>query len=423
MSNLVTAYGDRGRLVEGLLPDPLFDLLAVFDIDATPAPAAVTSAAETRMAEVTAKADAWVAELGNMQSVNILTALIEAAGFDDEAFTLRHWVWRYYRRGEDADGPSYWRYQHRFGHQLLERGVLGHDVDATPKMDGSITFRVGWGDLKLKPEDNAWQFLFRAWNQGHRPIAWVEMALIVGLTRDVTTARNTIRLVRSKEEEVKDHLTFVDAVIVGAWIHEMAGNFSDGLEWVDRALRLVQAYGDEPRRAALCAHRARFLVRVGRTAEAHEPLRDGLAIAGRLALRVATADLEMSAGILALAESDFVRGKDLLGRAWGGYFNQQHEPRRVFCQIERTRAVCLAGDPQTAIRESVDLLDKYRGYGPHFFLASAEVFARTGNFTVARQHLQHAVDYGEVTANEWVHSEAQRLGELFDEFEARRTQG
>lgn len=426
MRDLVAAWGDRGRFLDGDLPATLERLAercgAPRDARAAHAPALEEDPGAARRAEVTARAEAWAASLEGMQTVNLLTALLQAAGAEEDAFTFRHWVWRYYRRGTDAETASYWRYQHQFGQQLLARGALGHDVDVMPAMESGLRRRVGHGQLALEPEENAWQFLGRAWTDGHRPLAYVELAYILALTRDVTKARNTIKLVRDTALAERDLRTFVDAVIVGGWVHEMAGNFSDGLDWTDRALEIVREVGDEPRRAALAAHRVRFLARIGRGAEALALLADARTVAQRLALASTAADLELGAGILANEERDWPRATEALGRALEGYTGHGPETRLVPCLTELALAYYRAGDPAQAMRsieQGEALLGKYRSYAPHHYLNTAALFAFDGQFGAARGDLDRAVDAGEATRNPWVAGEAERLRAWFTEIEAR----
>ena len=165
MRELAAAFGDRGEVLEGTLPDVLVDLAAALGTTA-PDPDASAPVVDWH-ARLAAGTTAWIDSLGTMPALTMFIALVDANGDDPWMLDFLLYFRRYYRTEEHTvdpalGTPAYWRYEYQFGRRLLERGR--HTPNQHDRDDGQrlLSSRV----ISFQRYEDALNFLGNAANRG-----------------------------------------------------------------------------------------------------------------------------------------------------------------------------------------------------------------------------------------------------------------
>ena len=152
-----------------------------------------------------------------------------------------------------------------------------------------------------------------------------------------------------------------------AIVYEILMQYADGLEWLEIAHRYAATFGDEPRRARLCAELARFLSMKQRYDEAHERVQEGLVIADRLDLDITRLHLLSAQGSVLIEERRAEEALSVLDESVAGLRNAGWRP-----SLTRTLIDCCYGRLRTGdltemealTDELFDLTEVYPGYRP-----------------------------------------------------------
>ena len=174
---LANEYGPKAAVELGTLPDWLFAVLETAGIELLGAP--VVSEHEDdggrgeRLQTVAGRARSWAADLGDMAAINILAALLDGAGDEEQSFRLLRQVWKHYRRSKDCEGPRYGRFCFNVGSRLLDYGELRTEdeiqmLEAARDHDAEAFRRATTAGISPSMMAfSAFQFLGRAESLGH----------------------------------------------------------------------------------------------------------------------------------------------------------------------------------------------------------------------------------------------------------------
>ena len=247
-----------------------------------------------RQAALTTGVGQWVETVGNLSAINILTSVVEGVS-TRAAFVLIRTARGQALQDADRTSDGYWRFQVNFGRHLLERGYFGQDLSARETIDA-----IGTGALDEADFDDAFRILTRASMRGNRIDALGLAARTHAYRGEFPVALELVKSYRTIAVEHHHHLAIFEAFLSGAVVHTMMGNWSGGLEWLEGAYPTLKQYGDEPRRARLCAELGRFLAWAERYDDAERYLDEGLAIAHQLKLGLLMAHLHAARGYFEL---------------------------------------------------------------------------------------------------------------------------
>ncbi len=398
IQQLIADYGASSRIIDGALPDALHQLQTA--IGQTPLQAPDAAGTADRLAEVTGRAQGWADQLGNMQAVNIFSALMDAAGGEENTLRLLRRVWRFYRGADDTSGYTYWRYNYNYGRRLAERGELGQDVGDTE----DFLERVKRGEAELSQLDNGYQFLARAASEGHLPPAYIDLAYVYALLGGPQKGLDLIEPVLSAMLEQKAGLQYADACSITADICELTGAWSTGLDYLERAYPIIEAYGDDPRRARLCTQFARMLAFKERYDEALARADEGLRIAERLSLQTIHADALAAHGLIALSRNQYDVALSHLMDAHHFYARTGRRPRQVIVLLDIARAAFFSGSEER-LNTALDALrehgPEFPGLEPHFHVLMVELLYHNRQPDGMRTYLTHLRESATETRNRW----------------------
>jgi hypothetical protein len=469
IQDVLDLHGERGHVVEGTLPDWLLELTDAAGLER---PAEPPTDDGDPAAALRDRAAAWVDSLGDMAALNVLVALVGAAGDPDASYALLRRTWKTYRRSKDALGPGYARFLLNLGSRMLELGELGaaldpEGVDDTAAWENAFQFLarattvavVAQEDAERHPgaeaatggvsDEESEDAQLRAASVGQIDTAdLVRRARLArenperygALRRSLelgiealaqagrleiyrgATARGTVCLniaLRASEELGRPRATLVVFLNL-AEPYEMLGRWQPGAEILDGLHELADLWGDEPRRAHVCAEHARLLARCDRGDEAYERAAEGIRIAERLGLPGARA---ANVAALGLAENLRERPRDavpLLTEAAGTFRSCGRVPALVRTLLDLFGASWSVGNDQElgdlfarTQDELHPLLDVVQGYEPHFFLLQAEMELADGRDDSGLARLARAREVGALCENAWIAANADRIEQAY----------
>ena len=361
MRALADDWGSSAELVEGVLPDWLLAVPAAVEIDLT-TPAEV--APVDRTPAIAAHAAAWASSLGEMVTVAVIAGLLDSSGREELAFDLLRRTIRSTSPRRSMDEPGYATFNYQVAHRLLERGRFDYGMDTQQGRKVERTNAAGEFTYSPFTANDCFQCLNRAATlvRGH-----VGMGLYNtywGMPQDGA------EMIRAARRQAGDHgevATFIDACAALGVVYEILMHYADGLDWLERAHSSTKSWGDEPRRARVCAELARFYSTKQRFDEAHERVAEGLAIADRLSLVDTRLRLLSARGCVLVEQRRTAEALAVLTAAADGLRQLGRRPALARTLIDVGYAQFQAQDwtaMETATDELIDLTDVYVGYRP-----------------------------------------------------------
>ena len=334
-----------------------------------------------------------------------MAELLESSGRPELAYQLL--VKTYNSAGEirDPEAPGYARYNYQLGRRLLEQGNFDCPIDP---YYGRKARREGYDPFTA---NDCFQCLHRGMS-GNFADGFIAMGLYEALRGYPETGAERLRSVRKRAQDLGAILPFVDACRTLAIVYEILMKYSDGLEWLDLALKYARRIGDEPRRARVCAELARFLAAKHQFEESHQRLREGNTIAQRLDLRAAQMELWSAEASVLVYEERGAEAAALIERTVPALREAGFRPLLLRTQIDGGYASYQTRDQVLIDRvhdEIYDLADSYPGYAPLVALMNARLAKCTGDAESARRNAQEAKRLGEIYQNSGVIEEANIL--------------
>jgi SIR2-like domain len=377
----------------------------------------------------------WLDDLGPMAVVNILSSMLKSSGMGPEALLLMRKTWRSYRRPDDAHDPSYARYNYNYGMALLERGFVRNPIALADDMSNV-------GEWREHADQNAFEYLARSYDASKLPVAGAQLACVLAYRGQVGEAIALAADVTDEALARNAKLELCDIAIASAVIYDIVQMFTPAVAQLRRCLQAATDFGDEPRRAMLCALLGRFLTYGRHFEEADRFIAEADRIGRRLDLRPVLlasqaargawlADSDASAESAVRTLQDVVATIDALDDVPLAVKADLLQPdsaptitkgrHSMVCRIllDLNRAAAIAGDAD-AMNRALDVLDElvtgaFLGYCPHYYLAHAECLHIYGDETqraFAVDLVRRARRLGEDFKNPWVAQAA-------DVFEAR----
>ena len=410
MSDLV-AQCPNGSFASGTFPGLLVDAATTMGAAAAPAPppAADEDALRAeRLASLTAGVDAWVDRLGDLPATNILGAVIEGVS-TRAAFVLLTTARGRVLNGVDRTTDGYWRFQVNLGRHLLERGIAGQDLPLSETIE-----RIERGELDGEDPDDAFRILARASLRGNRPDAAPLLARLLAYRGRYPMALEIVKSFRHQAIEARHPLAILEAFLSAATVHALMGNWSGGLEWLEQGYPRLERYGDEPRRARLCARLGRFLAWAERYDEAERYLEDGVAVAGQLKQGLVLAELHAAWGYLELDRGRPAEAVQHLAPACRTFRKAELTSPLLPALLDLSEAAFRAGQNDLsfeALGEVEADLGAYPGLAGHYFHRVAVMLILGGKLDEARGFATKLRDEGPRTGNEWFTLTADALQE------------
>ena len=356
MRALADDWGPSAALVEGALPEWIVAL-------AGSAPTSSVAAVD-RSPAIAAHAAAWASSLGEMVTVSVMAGLLESSGREELAFDLLRRTLRSTSPRRSMDEPGYATFNYQVGHRLLERGTFDYGIDT---QQGRKVARVNeQGEFTYSPftANDCFQCLHRSseFVRGH-----VDLGLYHtywGMPQD---GAEMIRAARQQAIDQRSVATFIDACAALAVVYEILMQYADALDWLEHAYRLTRSWGDEPRRARVCAELARFYAVKQRYDEAHERVAEGLVIADRLSLGDTRLRLLSAQGSVLVEQRRTAEALAALTAAADGLRRLGRRPALTRTLIDLGYAQFQAQDwaaMESATDELIDVTDILVGYRP-----------------------------------------------------------
>jgi tetratricopeptide (TPR) repeat protein len=352
-----------------------------------------------RLSTLAAGVGAWVDTVGDLSAINILGAVIEGAT-TRAAFLLFRKARPRVLRAPDRQTDGYWRFQVNFGRHLLERGYLGQDLRAAETIAS-----IEQGGQDEADVDDAFSILTRAAVRGNRIDAAPLLARVHAYRGDYRFAMELVKRFRQAAVEGQHELAMQEAFISGATVHALVGNWSAGLEWLEAAYPRLIRFGDEPRRARLCAHLGRFLAWMERYDEAEKFLREGAAITAHLKLGLIQAELHSAWGYLEMDRGNAAEAVGHLKFAAATFSRAELTSPLLPILLDLSEAAFRADQNDLSIEALggvEDQLDRYPGLAGHYHHRVALMLILAGQFAEARTFLARARAAGEAMGNAWV---------------------
>lgn len=391
MRALLDAWGARGVVSEGVLPQSLLELAECVGVAVTPvADDGSHPPWKDRLAERT---HAWVHSLGTVSAVNMFTALVDANGDDDQLLRYLMFFRRYYRSTEDALRPRYWRFEHNLGRRLLDRGLIG---TIEPEAAGLVPEALG-RDVEARDYVDALQFLARAAQLGRLPEAEADLTRLLALKVGHGRVRGNVQaLVARLANERADPASYEIALLAAEFAEEL-GETDNGVLFSRLAFAIAQEMGDEPRRAGALARGARLLALVKDYDTAVELTTEALGIASRLALPVLEGDALAARGMVDVLRSCDAEAVEPLTRACALFRRMQRRPRLALALCDLARAQYYAGQGEraaAALEECQRLAELLPGLHIQGLLAELEILEHAGQQAEARRIAERLIEAG-----------------------------
>lgn len=426
VARMQQAYGaNKAEVIEGDLNDWLIQAFHL------PAPATFAMAGPPPVKERIA---AWVGQLGDISMVNILCSLLKSAGHEPDALWLMRKTFRSYRSPADTGVPTYARYNYNYnyGLSLLERGLIHNPVALADDLSNMT-------DWKWHADQNAFEFLGRAYNQGGLLPAGAALASLMALRGEVGRALGLAGEVTKAALGTTSKSDLCDLAIFTATIYDIVHLFRPVAAQLVGCIDYAKQLGDEPRRARLCAEVARAFTNAGEPLQADKYLAESMNIAERLGLHSVLLQAESIRGLRLMTDDpeaavrslrqvrDVLRAQDdvplythldLAEADTAPVAIKGRNPLLGRVLLNLATAGMLAGDSQV-VNQALDELDEltvewFQGYCPHYYLLYAECLMISGeaeNAPVIADLLQRARQVGENSGNPWVQQAAGVLDE------------
>ena len=349
--------------------------------------------------------------------------MLKSAGLENAALWLMRKTFRNYRSGKDTLDPGYPRFNYNYGKSLLERGFIRNPVTLA---DDHSNF-MEW---KRHADQNAFEFLGRAYNQGRLLSAGGALASLMALRGEVGRAMQLADELADAASSSAAKSDLCDVAIFSATIYDIVGMFHPGAAQLIGCLDRTRQLGDEPHRAILCIELGGLLANAREPANADNFLAEGASVANRLGLdsvllhaaavrglRLLPSDPE--AAVKQLREvRDVLRAQDdvpLYARV------DLNEPEAtavaikgrhpLLCRVllDLAAASMFAADNAT-LNQTLDDLDDltvewFPGYCPHYYLIYAECLMLSDgpeNRPMIQSLLGRARQVGDTSGNPWV---------------------
>jgi NAD-dependent SIR2 family protein deacetylase len=424
VAELVAAYGDeKADVVRGDLRTWVADTFGLPAwADPNPSDAGAGPPVKARIVE-------WVEQLGPMAVVNILCSMLKSSGMDADAFWLLRKTWKSYRDSKDADNPSYARYHYNFGMSLFDAGLMANPLTLAPDMSNLI-------EWKRHADQDAYQFLGRAYGSNKLLAPGAYLGATMALRGNVGHGMQLLAEVTDAAIQRREPLEYCDVAIASAVVYDIVQFFRPPIEQFRGCLERLEAAGDEPRRATICALLGRFLTYAQQYDEAGSFLNEADRIAERLDLRsvrlmsagarglwLADSGTSPQEGVYVLsALSEVIRQSDAVPLATmvdlaapddAPTVITGRNPARCRVLLDLTRAALLAGDADV-VNRTLDELDEYTldpflGYRPHFLLTYAQCMLTMDepqSHALAAELIDKARALGNEGGNPWVREAA-----------------
>jgi hypothetical protein len=380
LRELVAAWGARGAFVGGALPEWLVALRDA--LGAAPAaagqPAPTAEPADADWPGILAeRCRAWVHSLGTVPALNMFTSLVDTNADDDQMLRYLMFFRRYYRSTEDAQMPTYWRFEYNLGRRLLDRGLIG-TID--PHEDGLVL--EGQRDVEAQAYADAFQFLARSADASFGG-AMIEgqadlircLALKLGHGH---VSGNVSALIKSlpPELEIGDARRTLQICWLAAEFGEEFGNLEAALMHAQIAYHLARALGDEPRRGAIAARAARICALKNQYGDAEWLADEASQIGARLSLPVLRGDALAARGMLDVLRSRDPDAVAPLDQACALFRRNKRRPRLAYalCDLARARYYSGSADgANSALEEARGLARLLPGLAVQALLAEMEL--------------------------------------------------
>jgi hypothetical protein len=231
-------------------------------------------------------------------------------------------------------------------------------------------------------------------------------------------------------------LELCDIALASAVVYDIVQLFQGPAVQLAQCIAIAKEIGDEPRRAALCAHQARFLIYLKLFEEADAAICEADSIARRLDLRAVLLASNTVRGLwLAESGASTEKGMVLLKEVVAAIHAQDNIPlvtkidlarpddapalikgrNPALCRVllDLNGAAQIAGDVEV-MNQTLDELDEllttetqaFVGYYPHYCLSYAQCLLLFGAEGDARERakelIQRARSVGEESGNPWV---------------------
>jgi hypothetical protein len=152
--SLLDAYGEKAHHIEATLNDTFSRALAMLNLNILGEPAIIDP--DSR-GTVEAKLNNWAESLQPYEAINVLSALLDAGGEEEAAWTLLHHTWKS-RLSRDSTGEHYARYQYNYANHCLLTGEMQYEetpqnfLRSQEKVSQSMASFALWNLYRARPE-------------------------------------------------------------------------------------------------------------------------------------------------------------------------------------------------------------------------------------------------------------------------------
>jgi hypothetical protein len=357
--------------------------------------------------------------------------MLKSSCLEHEAWWLLRKTFESYRAPYDTATVSYQRYNYNYGRSLFDSGLIQNPVALADDHSNLV-------EWKPHADQNAFEFLSRAYEQGGLLPAGSTLAALMAFRGEVGRAMGLLRVVTEDAIKREAWLDLCDIAIDSAVIYDIVQIFSPAALQLEALLEKAIALGDEPRRALLCAHLGRFLTYMQASPKADAMLNDAEQIAERLGLEKVRLTARAARGVWLLSgggspeqalerllcvandiraadEEPLVTKIDIDDATLTPPILRGLQPMLCRVLLDLTDAALAVGDGKT-VGESLDLLDEltiehFRGYLPHYYFLGARCLMRSDPPAPdkALALAQNARSIGKASGNPWVAQFASHL--------------
>jgi len=398
--DLVEVGEDRARWAEGELPGCLVSVVRALKSPAR----LVTSEYDVEMdypglrqeALRSVVASTWASSISPVQATVVLASIARAAGSEDAAFRLLTGTMPFHlRAGLHAD-PALTR----------QVTMMGGILTEACHVDGSLSGKRFAGDAALT------LLTAKELKRDAETLAWI--ALGYGLCGCTTESDSTALAALKESRDTFTPPLRSDVICLLARIWALSERWSPAyVETLRQTYQLMTDWGDEPRRARVGGHLARFLIEMGQIEEATEVLIDSQRVVVRLQLAVLANEILVVIGRLHLAEKRLNEAFQALNSACGHFQKSGQNLRLMEALLPLGEAAALLGDQEVLQRVSAgfdDLLPLVPGMALPQTSSRVRLLCAAGAFDLARNSVANLRALGE-SWNEiiWIPELADRL--------------
>jgi tetratricopeptide (TPR) repeat protein len=396
MKMLADSWRNSCAFISGTLPEFLADLVSKLGIaitlnDGDPGPGSAKD-------KLTSHAHAWADSLGHMICVAIMAELLESSGRSSLAFELLSKTLRSAAPERSVGEKGYERFNYQLGKRLLDLGKFDYEID---RVQGRKVKTEG--HYSPFTANDCFQCLHRSLVSETFQDGSLAMGLYEFLWGMPQSAAERIRAVRDYASKVPKPYLFVDACCALAVVYEQLQQFSDSMEWLEAANRIVKLTGDEPRRARVMAELSRFYGWKQRFDEAYQCLEEGYAICDRLQIHAIRLHLLASEGSILVLQNQGEKALEKLDVAIKGYREARLNPPLLRAFIDVCYCYLMVDNIKamaTTFEEAKALSEKYLGYAPSIALLGCELSFRVGDYEMMKLFIQDTKNLGKAYQNE-----------------------